>query len=382
MGGPFLGVIFHWIGGFAAASFYVPYRQVRKWSWETYWLVGGVFSWIMVPWALALMMTEDLFQVLGHAPTSSLAYAWIFGVMWGMGGLTFGLTMRYLGLSLGMGVALGLCAAFGTLIPPIFSGEITAIAASRGGQLTLLGVLVCLVGILIAALAGLSKEREMSAEKKRETIKEFNFKKGILVAIFSGIMSASFAYGLAAAEPIAKLSADAGTRVLWTGLPKLVVVLLGGFTSNAIWCLTLNIRNRSGHEYFSRYYRATKNTTSDTQGPNGEPSPDHLEHSGKGLRIPRLSNYLFCALAGTTWYLQFFFYSMGETQMGDFQFSSWTLHMASIIIFSTLWGVALKEWAGSSLRTHILIAAGIATLILSTLIVGYGNYLGAGTGSH
>ena len=358
---PFLGVVFHWLGGLASGSFYVPYRRVRNWAWETYWLIGGFFSWIIAPWVLGLTMTNDLVGVLRHTPGETLFYTWMFGALWGIGGLTFGLTMRYLGMSLGMGVALGFCAAFGTLVPPIFRGQLVAIAGSTSGKIILLGVGVCLAGIAVAALAGLSKEREMPEDKKRAAIKEFNFSKGMVVAVFSGIMSACFAYGLNAGAPISDLSAAAGTRAIWTGLPKLVVVLLGGFTTNLIWCVALNLRNRTGYQYLSRMLR---------------PEPGQKEATSTALSIPVLSNLFFCALAGTTWYMQFFFYTMGETQMGAFRFSSWTLHMASIIIFSTMWGWILHEWKGASKRTHVLIGAGIAILILSTLTVGYGNYLG------
>jgi L-rhamnose-H+ transport protein len=306
---------------------------------------------------LGLLLTHDLVGVLERTPTRALFYAWFFGVLWGVGGLTFGLTMRYLGMSLGMGVALGFCAAFGTLVPPIFKGQLAAIAATGSGKMILIGVGVCLAGIAVAALAGLSKEREMSDESKKAAIREFNFPKGMGVAVFSGIMSACFAYGLDAGAPISDLSLAAGTPSLWTGLPKLVVVLLGGFTTNFIWCAALNIRNKTGYEYLSRMLRPGADATAD-------------------LRIPVASNLFFSALAGTTWYMQFFFYTMGETQMGRFKFSSWTLHMASIIIFSTMWGWILHEWKGASRRTHMLIATGIAMLILSTLTVGYGNYLG------
>jgi len=358
---PLLGVCFHWLGGLASGSFYVPYRKVRNWAWETYWLVGGFFSWIVAPWALGLLMTHDLVGVLSKTPNRTLFYTWLFGALWGVGGLTFGLTMRYLGMSLGMGVALGFCAAFGTLVPPLVKGQLAAIAASGSGKVTLFGVGVCLTGIAIAALAGLSKEREMSDASKKASIREFNFPKGMMVAVFSGVMSSCFAYGLESGTPISDLSAAAGTPTLWTGLPKLVVVLLGGFTTNFVWCVGLNIKNRTGYQYISRMLRVGDGV-----------APDAVY----GLSIPVASNLFFSALAGTTWYMQFFFYTMGETQMGRFHFSSWTLHMASIIIFSTMWGWILHEWKGASRRTHTLIAAGIAILILSTLTVGYGNYLG------
>jgi L-rhamnose-H+ transport protein len=390
---PFLGVFFHWLGGLASGSFYVPYKGVRKWAWEVYWLVGGVFSWIICPWVLATLMTNDAVGVLGRQTWGTLWWTYFFGAMWGFGGLTFGLTMRYLGMSLGMGVALGYCAAFGTLLPPIFkvfipeipvAEDIVQIAASLPGKVTLAGVAVCLLGIAIAALAGLTKEREMPEAEKKKSIAEFSFGKGILVATFSGIMSACFSFALTAGNPIADASAAAGTATLWTGLPKLIVVMLGGFTTNFIWCVLLNIKNKTGYQYFSptllqappkREDETIIETALDapseevvTHAPGGQPAD-------AGLRVPLFRNYFFSALAGTTWYFQFFFYTMGETQMGDFGFASWTLHMASIIIFSTLWGIVLHEWKGSSKRTHVLIAIGLGVLVLSTVIVGYGNYL-------
>ena len=290
--------------------------------------------------------------------------------MWGFGGLTFGLTMRYLGMSLGMGVALGYCAAFGTLVPPIFKqfmpdipvdSSIVEIARTTAGQVTLAGVAICLLGIGIAALAGFTKEKEMPEEQKKKAIKEFNFKKGILVATFSGIMSACFAFALTAGNPIGDASLAAGTDKIWTGLPKLIVVLLGGFTTNFIWCVLLNLKNRSGYQYFSSHIRPD---TCPGAGAGAALQPD--------LKVPVLANYLFSALAGTCWYFQFFFYTMGETQMGKFRFASWTLHMASIIIFSTMWGWIFHEWKGSSRKAHLLIAGGIATLILSTCVIGAG----------
>ena len=330
-------------------------------------------------------MTSDLFQVLKEAPAQSLFWAYTFGVLWGLGGLTFGLTMRYLGMSLGMAMVLGYTAAFGTLMPPIFRGQFfTEVLGTRSGFTILIGVAICLLGILVAGMAGVSKERELSEEQKRAAIKEFNLKKGILVATFSGVMSACFAYGLAAGDPIKEITLRHGTPVLWQGLPVLVVVLLGGFTTNFIWCVILNLRNRTGYQYFSSQIREAwpdKSHEPILENPIDAPSEEMAEAASftatNPVAAPMLSNYFFSALAGTTWYFQFFFYTMGETQMGRFKFSSWTLHMASIIIFSTLWGIALKEWRGAGAKTKLLVAASLLVLITSTVVVGYGNFLGA-----
>lgn len=397
---PALGVVFHWLGGLASGSFYVPYRGVKRWSWETYWLAGGFFSWIIAPWVLGLFMTRDLFAVLSEAPGHTLFWTFFFGLLWGVGGLTFGLTMRFLGMSLGMAMVLGFCAAFGTLMPPIFRGEFsTLVFGTVSGRVILLGIGVCLAGIAIAGLAGIQKERVMSPEQQKAVIKEFSLKKGVAVATLSGVMSACFAYALAAGDPIKELTLKHGTPVLWQGLPVLVVVLIGGFATNFVWCLLLNIKNKTGHEYFSpRWLGAGPGTQQETtietavdapgravveniaachsantpvlvEAPPAAPSP-------QDVRVPMLRNYLLCALAGTTWYFQFFFYTMGETQMGRYKFSSWTLHMASIIIFSSLWGIGLKEWKGAGVRAGWLLALSLAFLVGSTVIVGYGNYLG------
>lgn len=382
---PALGVFFHWLGGLASGSFYVPYRGVRRWSWETYWLVGGFFSWIIAPWFLGYLMTRDLRAVLSEASTSTLFWAFFFGLLWGIGGLTFGLTMRFLGLSLGMAVALGLCAAFGTLMPPIFSGVfVSQVLGTSSGRVILLGIFVCLLGIAAAGLAGIFKERAMSPEQQKAAIEEFDLKKGLAVATLSGVMSACFAYGLAAGAPIKALTLKHGTAPLWQGLPVLVVVLIGGFTTNFLWCLALNIRNRTGYQYFTsdpkRYSQVTDETIVETA--IDAPSREVVEHipltkkNNSQEPVPMLANYLLCALAGTTWYFQFFFYTMGETQMGKYGFSSWTLHMASIIIFSSLWGIGLKEWKGAGAPAMRLLTLALFLLVGSTMIVGYGNYLG------
>jgi L-rhamnose-H+ transport protein len=380
---PLLGVFLHWMGGLASGSFYVPYRKVRGWSWETYWLTGGIVSWIVMPWLMAGLLTHDLLHVLHEAPASSIVWAYIFGVLWGFGGLTFGLTMRYLGLSLGMAVALGYTAIFGTLIPPIFHGQFVQLLTQRSGVIILIGVGVCVLGIVFAGAAGISKESELSQEQKLASIKEFNLKLGLGVATFCGVMSSCFAFGLDAGTPIKLLTLAHGTSTMWQGLPVLTVALAGGFTTNFVWCAILSLRNRSYGEYLRFPVTAERQGTG--EHPRLENAIDAAStemalefDAGQQKKLSLSWNYLFSTLAGATWYMQFFFYTMGETQMGHYKFSSWTLHMASIIIFSTLWGIALKEWKGVSRRTKFLVFLTLLTLVGSTMIVGYGNYLGVG----
>ncbi len=308
---PFVGVLYHWTGGLAAASFYIPFRGVQGWAWETYWLVGGVFSWIVAPWVMAWLLVPDPWGVLQAAPRTAIVWSYAFGVLWGLGGLTFGLTVRYLGIALGVAVALGLCNAFGTLVPPIIGGQLAEIAGSGAGKVILLGVAVSLAGITVSGLAGVSKERELSFEEKQAAVPEFDFGRGILVAAFCGVMSACFAYGLAAGAPVAQATRAqllaSNRSELWQSLPVLVVVLAGGFTTNFVWCVVLSIRNRTAKQDLSRRRAGAADVS--LHGGTAEVSQP----------VPLLKNYAFSAIAGVVWYLQFFFYSMGETQMGQYR---------------------------------------------------------------
>ncbi|MCC2547470.1 L-rhamnose/proton symporter RhaT [Hymenobacter sp. BT175] len=340
------GVILHALGGFASGSFYLPYKKVKGWAWESYWLVGGIVSWLVAPLVLGSATVPNLLDVLRQTDSQTLLWTYIWGALWGLGGLTFGLAMRYLGLSLGMAFTLGLCAVFGTLVPPIYKGEFLNLLQTTSGKVILAGLAVCVLGIVICGLAGMMKEKSLTADEKQATIAEFDLRKGLLVAVFSGVMSACMSFGLTAGEPIAKLAEQNGANPLYVNNASLVVILLGGLTTNAIWCIYLNIKNKTYTDYLN-------------------PS------------MPALRNVLFCALAGLTWYLQFFFYGMGDSQMGDYRFSGWTLHMAFIIAFSSLWGLYLHEWQGANRPTMRTIQLGILTVVLSTVIVGVGNYLGA-----
>jgi L-rhamnose-H+ transport protein len=342
---PILGIFFHSIGGFAAGSFYIPLKKVKNWAWESYWLVNGLFAWIIVPILVAQIAVPNLWSVLTNAPINNIIWSYIFGVLWGIGGLTFGLTMRYLGMSLGMAMALGLTAIFGTVLPPIYFGNFSYLMAHLSGLVTLGGVMICILGIAVCGWAGLRKDREQSDEEKKQSIQEFDFKKGIWVAFFAGIMSACFAFGIAAGKPIAELAVANNTLPLFQNSPVFVVILLGGFTTNFTWCLLLNIKNKSIGDYFSKD------------------------------KAPLFTNYFFSALAGITWYFQFMFYGMGTTQMGKYDFVSWSIHMAFIITFSNMWGLILHEWRGSQKSTIRIISGGLLILVFSTIVIGLGSYL-------
>jgi L-rhamnose-H+ transport protein len=346
-----LGVFFHFLGGFASGSFYIPFKKVKGWAWESYWIVGGVFSWLIVPFIAAALTLHNFGDIIRSTDMSTLLWVYFLGVLWGIGGLTFGLAMRYLGMSLGMSVALGFCSAFGALIPPIYrqfaspesSKTIGALFHSNGGIYVLVGVAVCLFGIYICGRAGMMKEKELSDDQKKETIAEFNLVKGLAVATVSGILSACFNFGIEAGDSMAEMAIARGNNPLFQNNVIYIVLLWGGLTTNLIWCMILNFRNKTFGDYSNK-------------------------------KSPLIGNYSFAALAGTIWFFQFFFYGMGESKLGNGA-SSWILHMAFIIMISNMWGIILKEWKGVKRLTFITICAGIATIMLSVFLVGYGNSL-------
>jgi L-rhamnose-H+ transport protein len=346
-----LGIIFHFIGGFASGSFYIPFKKVRGWSWESYWIIGGLFSWLIVPPLAAYLTVPGFAEIIRNTPWTVIQNTIIFGVLWGIGGLTYGLGVRYLGMSLGNSVILGFCSAFGALVPSLYYNfnpqegktSFNDLLSTTWGQIVLTGVVVCLIGIYICGRAGMLKEKELPEEEKKKSVAEFSLVKGLVVAIISGILSACFNYGIEAGETMADAAVQAGYDPLYQNNVTYVTLLWGGLATNFIWCMILNFRNRSFKDYTNS-------------------------------RTPLFKNYLFSAMAGTTWFLQFFFYGMGESKLGNGA-SSWILHMAFIILVANVWGIFLKEWKGVSSKTRNTIILGIFAIMLSIIIVGYGNSL-------
>jgi L-rhamnose-H+ transport protein len=356
--GVILGVIFHFIGGFASGSFYMPYKKVKGWSWESFWIVGGLFSWLIVPPLAAYLTIPGFGTIISNASGPVLAATFVMGLLWGIGGLTYGLGVRYLGVSLGSSIILGLCSVFGAIIPSIYyyfnqtpgKDTIADLTGTTWGRWVLIGLVVCIVGIVICGKAGSMKDKDLGGEHVDASGSEFNIVKGLVVAIISGVLSACFSFGIEAgtslgivANDVWKAANPGEGEFLFRNNVIFVVILWGGLTTNLIWCLILNARNKGFHDY------TNKNT-------------------------PLLKNYLLCALGGTMWFLQFFFYGMGESKLGNGP-SSWILHMSFIILVANVWGLVLKEWKGVSKKTTQAIIAGIFVIILSILIVGYGNSL-------
>ncbi len=357
-----LGVIFHFLGGFASGSFYIPYKKVKGWHWESYWIVGGLFSWLLVPPIAAYLTIPNFADIISSTAGATLALTYFFGVLWGIGGLTYGLGVRYLGVSLGSSIILGLCMVFGALIPAIYydfnpvegKDTFSSMVGSTWGLIILAGLVVCIIGIIICGKAGVMKEKQLNGSGTdphgAEVKTEYKFALGMFVSIVSGVLSACFNFGLEAGQSLATVANDIWKTAnpgegefLYRNNVIYVVLLWGGLTTNFIWCMILNARNKTFGDYTNK-------------------------------QTPLLRNYMFAALAGTTWFLQFFFYGMGESKLGNGP-SSWILHMAFIILVANMWGIILKEWKSVNKTTSRTVALGIIIIILSVLMVGYGNSL-------
>jgi L-rhamnose-H+ transport protein len=344
---PALGVLIFALGGLAGAVFYLPFKKVVGWAWESYWLVYALFGLLIVPWALAFGTSPNVIAVLKQAPGNELGYCCLCGALWGVGGLTWGLMLRYLGLGLGLALGSGLCSAAGTLIPKMLKGEFGQLFEPGAGIVSFLGVLVSLAGIVMVGMAGISKERELPEDEKKKAVAEYDFKKGIIAALFSGLMSSAMGFGLVGGPKIQKLAESVApvTSRTWSGIPVLVVVLLGGFAINFLWCLFLNLKNKTGGDYAK-------------------------------AGVPILGNIIFAGLAGAIWCSQFICFKTGEPAMGSTAYVGWALLMGSAILFSSLLGIFLGEWKGTSTKTRRLLALGLILLLSSAFIAGYSGYLG------
>ena len=325
-----LGTMICALGGLAGAVFALPFRGIKGWKYESYWFVYAVIGLIVFPLVLAKVTCPQVFDIIGNAEGSTLGRCIGFGALWGLGGLTWGLMIRYLGIGLGLAIGCGLCSATGTLIPPIVTGHAADLVADKAAVITLASVVVSLLGIVLVGLAGKLKEGELDEEAKKKAVAEFNFKKGMIVAVFSGIASAGMNFGLQGGKALEQAALAGGVDQKWIGMPVLVLVLWGGFAVNAVWCLWQNAKNKS----FGDYRKAP-------------------------------SAWFFAGLAGVIWACQFACQKIGEPAMGDMGYISFAVVMGSCVLFSSLLGVVLGEWKGTGAKTKGALAAGLLVLAAS-----------------
>jgi L-rhamnose-H+ transport protein len=329
------------LGGLSAGSSYVPLKGVKGWAWESLWAVQGIVAWLLLPLLLALLATPHLFSLLHATPMSTLATTYAFGFLWGIGGLAWGMAVRYIGLALGFTIATGFLSSLGTLVPILAAGRIQQILSTTSGRITLLSVAISLIGIIICGAAGRRRERE-----RQQNVEGFQFKKGVLIAFAAGVLGACFAFGIAAGDPIKQQAIAAGASPILAASPVFFVELLGGITVNLLYCIVMNRRNRT----FSDYRQAKE---------------------AANLR----TNYAFSALVGALWYLQFVFYGMAAFFMGPYSFANWSVHMSFMVVASNLWGYYFKEWSGVSATTIRWNNAGILVLVIAGIMMGVAGYV-------
>ena len=335
MGAILFGLLIIAVGAYCQSSCYVPINKIKKWSWESYWLIQGIFAWLVFPFLGALLAIpeghslSDLFALMAADPKATWLTI-LFGALWGVGGLTFGLAMRYLGVALGQSIGLGLCSGLGAILGPVLTGNAASLTMA-----VIIGVIVTIVGIAIIGIAGAMKAKSLPEEERKKAVKDFNFGKGIVIAVICGLMSACFNIGLSFGENLC----FADTAPLFKTLPATLLVTFGGFLTNAVYCLYQNNKNKT----FSDYKQGSL----------------------------WLNNAIFCALAGLLWYSQFFGLSLGKGFLVESPVLltfSWCILMSLNVIFSNVWGIILKEWKGCSNKTIAVLLGGLAVLIFSIFL--------------
>jgi L-rhamnose-H+ transport protein len=340
MGSIFTGIGWHMVGAASAASFYAPIGKVKKWSWETTWAVAGFFSWILLPISVSFLLLPSFAGFYGSIDPHILLKVALFGAMWGVGNVSYGLTMRHLGISLGVGVAIGVVLVVGTLVPPLLDGQAAVLFTTRSGLFTMAGVLVAVMGVAIVSYAGHQKEIELRGE-----LKEFNLKLGLTLAVLCGIFSSGMSFAINAAKPMEAAALHLGVNPLYAALPSYVFIMGGGAVVNMSYCF---IRLAALKQISLR---------------------DDLSQNGPTL----IKNATLAATGGVMWYLQFFFYAWGAANIPQrLSYVNWMLHMSGYVLFAGLVGLALGEWSGISRRPIRLLWAGMIIIILAANLVGLG----------
>ena len=335
------GILLIALGAFSSGSFAVPFGKIKGWGWESYWMVFSLGAYILFPLIACLVFSPYFIRIIQSTPSETVLAVFLLGAVYGIGNLSFGLALRYLGLSLGYSLSLGLMLAIGTLIPPMIDGRLQVMMQDSGGVLLILGVIVACIGIALSAWAGILKDKHVSAAKKQESIGEFNLVKGSMAAVLVGITGSAMSLGFEQGLPISDIAAKQGVDPLFTMMPLMVVLFSGTFITTLVWCLYLGTKNKSLKNY-------------------------RMAESSKVL----IWNYLFGLLAGLLWFSQFIVYGMGKSKMGPFTFTSWGILMALTIVFATVWGLFRNEWKGASRKVYVLMVVSLVVIIVSSFMIG------------
>jgi L-rhamnose-H+ transport protein len=342
----FTGLLLISAGAFSAGSFAIPFGKIRDWKWETYWFMYSFGAYILFPLIACIIFTPGFITKYKSVPIEILIRIFILGTVYGIGNLSFGLSLRYLGISLGYALSLGLILALGTLIPPLIDGRLKVMIDSSGGNLLIAGVAIAICGIALSGLVGYLKDKIIAGNGKQNANPEFNFVKGVFAAILVGITGSTLSLGMEQGWPVSDYFEKSGVDPLFSTIPVMLILLSGTFVTTIIWCLYLGIRNRSLNDYLRC----------------GTP---------KALA----ANYIFALSAGLLWFMQFILYGMGKSKMGPFTFTSWGILVGLTIVFATLWGIYRKEWKGVSMKVYALMVLSMLIIIISSYLIGISGSL-------
>jgi L-rhamnose-H+ transport protein len=336
-----LGMFLIAAGAFTASSFAVPFGKIKGWQWETYWMVYGLGAYIIIPLLACLIFTPDFLTIIRSVPIETIYLVFLLGAVYGIGNLSFGLSLRYLGLSLGYALSLGLMLVIGTFVPPIIDGRLRVMMSSSGGNLLIAGVIVASVGIAFSAWGGMLKNKSISQEQKQQSVREFNLAKGILAALLVGMTGSAMALGFEQGLPVLRVAEQCGINSLFSMMPVYLVLFSGTFLLTLIWCLLQGIKKQSIENYITA-------------------------KTSRELTL----NYGFGMLAGLLWFSQFIFYGMGKSKLGPFTFTSWGILMALTIGFASVWGFIRGEWKGASSRVYTVIGISLLILVVACFMIG------------
>lgn len=360
---PLLGTALHAVGALSSSACYAPQKQVRRWSWQTYWITQASFCWFLLPILGAVLTIPRLQEVLAVAPRDAMLKSFLLGMAYGIGGTAFGISIRYIGFSLTYAIAVGLSSVLGTLIPPLVKGELVGILGKTGAGWVLAGVAVGTVGIALCGLAGRLKEVDVQSQEAKT---EFALAKGLLLSLLAGVLSAVYGFALEAGEPIAEVAYQYGADV-YRGNVVYIFSNTGAFVTTAVYCLYLGVKHHTLGELVGL-----------APDPAAAAEGAWPWSTGQAFAC-LLLNFAMAALTGLLWYGQFFFYNLGHVRMGEYKFTSWAIHMIMLVLASNLIAILFREWKGCRRVTQATIGLALLVLVLAILALTYGNYLGGQT---
>lgn len=350
---PVAGVGLHSAGALLAANCYAPQKFIKQWSWETFWIVQATFCWLIWPIVVAMLTIPELGAVLNeawHAHQDKMLYSFLFSLIYGVGGIAFNYSIRYIGFALTYAIAVGMSGILGTIVPPLVSGKLGELLSNPGSNWIVAGLVAGTLGIAFCGVAGRFKEIHIKTGTSGES--EFSITKGLSLSLLAGVLSAVYGFAIMVAEPVAEIAEQHGAGH-WKGNVIYLTANTGAFITSAIYCLWLASKNRSLGELL------------------------RVKPTETGQRVSLMRNYGLAILVGTLWYGQFFFYNLGHVRMGKFNFISWGIHMIMLVLFSNVTGIFFREWKGTDRRTLISISLGLLVLVASVIMLTYGSYIGS-----